>query len=97
MSTMKSTLAVVAATAVSIVSFASLALPGHAQGDEENQNIFVRVHESKPEAHEAKVTRAEVLAKTEKAFAKLDTKKEGKLDKNQYEIFLKELTAESGS
>ena len=31
MSTARSTLAVVAATAVSIVSFASLALPGHAQ------------------------------------------------------------------
>ena len=31
MSTMKSTLAVVAATAVSITSFVSLALPGHAQ------------------------------------------------------------------
>ena len=33
MSTMKSTLAVVAATAVSIVSFVSLALPGHAQSE----------------------------------------------------------------
>ncbi len=33
MSTMKSTLAVVAATAVSVASFVSLALPGHAQGE----------------------------------------------------------------
>lgn len=38
----KATLAVIAATAVSIVSFASLALPSHAQGEEDNQHVFVR-------------------------------------------------------
>ena len=43
------------------------------------------------------MSKAEMLAHMEKMFDKMDTKKTGKLDKKQSEIFLKQFTAPSGS
>ena len=72
MSTMKSTLAVVAATAVSIASFVSLALPGHAQGEEENEDVFVR-------HYDRKIAASELSAKVEYAVGGLGTTQERNL------------------
>ena len=43
------------------------------------------------------VSKAEMMAHMEKMFDKMDTKKSGKLDKKQSELFLKQFTAPSGS
>ena len=43
------------------------------------------------------MSKAEMLAHMEKMFDKMDTKKTGKLDKKQSEIFLKQFTAPSAS
>ncbi len=63
------------------------------RADDDYPNIFVKMCEKSPDG---KVTKAEVMAVVEKAFDKHDTRKEGKLDKKQTEIFLKNLTRESG-
>ena len=47
--------------------------------------------------HDGMVTKAEMLAHMEKMFDKMDSKKTGKLDKKQTEIFLKQFTAPSGA
>ena len=47
--------------------------------------------------HDGMMSKAEMLAHMEKMFDKMDTKKSGKLDKKQSELFLKQFTAPSGS
>ena len=43
------------------------------------------------------MSKAEMVAHMEKMFDKMDTKKSGKLDKKQSELFLKQFTAPSAS
>ncbi len=47
--------------------------------------------------HDGMMSKAEMLKHMEKMFDKMDTKKAGKLDKNQAAEFLKQFTAPSGS
>ena len=47
--------------------------------------------------HDGMMSKAEMLAHMEKMFDKMDTKKSGKLDKKQSELFLKQFTAPSAS
>jgi hypothetical protein len=47
--------------------------------------------------HDGMMSKAEMLAHMEKMFDKMDTKKAGKLDKKQTELFLKQFTAPSVS
>ena len=47
--------------------------------------------------HDGMMSKAEMVAHMEKMFDKMDTKKTGKLDKKQTEIFLKQFTAPSAS
>ena len=47
--------------------------------------------------HDGTMSKAEMLKHMEKMFDKMDAKKTGKLDRNQTELFLKQLTAPSGA
>ena len=47
--------------------------------------------------HDGMMSKSEMLAHMEKMFDKMDTKKTGKLDKKQTELFLKQFTAPSAS
>lgn len=47
--------------------------------------------------HDGMISKAEMMAHMEKMFDKMDTKKTGKLDKKQSELFLKQFTAPSAS
>ena len=46
--------------------------------------------------HDGMMSKAEMVAHMEKMFDKMDTKKTGKLDKKQTELFLKEFNKISG-
>ena len=76
-------------------AFASLAIAApvtFAQGMDPNANVFVKQCDSDKDGM---VSKAEAMKMIEKAFDKADTKKAGKLDKKQVEIFLKMLMTDS--
>ncbi|QJR11271.1 hypothetical protein DSM104443_02344 [Usitatibacter rugosus] len=74
-----------------LASIALVQFPVHA--DDEQPNVFVVMCEKSPDG---KITRAQVMAMAGKAFDKADTRKEGKIDKKQAEVFFKSFTRESG-
>ncbi len=83
-------------TALAALALATLTLailPTNADEGLDDQNLFVKMCDKAPDG---KVTKAEVMRKVEQMFDKHDTRKEGKLDKKQVQIFLKELTRQSG-
>jgi hypothetical protein len=77
-------------------AFATLAVaiaPSYAAGDDDNANVFVKMCDAAPDG---KVSKAEVMKAVEKMFDKHDTRREGKLDRKQAEIFARELSRPSG-
>jgi Ca2+-binding EF-hand superfamily protein len=73
----------------------ALALPAAQAGDSSKEDLdkFVTMCDTDKDGM---VSKAEMMKVMEKLFDKHDTKKEGKLDKQQVEAFLKELV-KSGS
>jgi hypothetical protein len=79
--------------ALALTTFAFAILPSHAEGEEENQNIFVKMCEKSPDG---KISKSQVMKTVEKMFDKHDSRKEGKLDKKQADAFYKAFTRQSG-
>ena len=79
--------------AAALVASTSLAfIPAYAAGDDDNPNFFVRMSKMAEQSSDGKVSKQQVTGVVEKA----DTRKEGKIDKKQDEIFWKMFTAPSG-
>ena len=75
------------ALAAAALAAATIATPAMA-GEEMNANIFVRMADHNKDGM---VSKEEAMKMVDKMFDKADTKKMGKLDKKQVEIFLKSL------
>ena len=86
---MKSTQAVFATLVLAAIALVQLPV----RADDDQPNIFVRMCDKNPDG---KVTKAQVMTMVGKHFDKVDTRKEGKLDKKQADAFFKSLTRESG-
>ena len=82
------TQAILAAALASV----ALAAPVAYADDSANASNFVKMCDSNKDGV---VTKAEAMKMVEKMFDKADTKKAGKLDKKQVEIFLKSLMTDS--
>ena len=81
--------------AVALIATSAMiaAAPAYAAEEALNANLFVKMCDANKDGM---VSKAEVMKMVEKAFDKQDTKKQGKLDKQQVDAFLKELM-KSGS
>lgn len=79
-----------AAAALTSLAFA---IPTAYADDSKNASNFVKMCDGDKDGM---VSKAEAMKMVEKMFDKADTKKAGKLDKKQVEIFLKSLMTESG-
>ena len=75
--------------AVAVISLTMSALAA----DDDYPNVFVKMCD---ERSDKKVKKEEVMDTVSRMFDKADTRKEGKLDKEQAEAFLRMLTAPSG-
>ncbi len=76
--------------AISMVAVSLLAAPAVFAADpphKMNMNQFMKECDMD---HDGMMSKAEMLAHMEKMFDKMDTKKTGKLDKKQTELFLKQ-------
>ncbi len=80
---------ILAAAALTSLAFA---VPTAYADDTANANNFVKMCDADKDGM---VSKAEAMKMVEKAFAKADTKKTGKLDKKQVEVFLKMLMTDS--
>ncbi|HET9652397.1 MAG TPA: hypothetical protein VFP36_09405, partial [Usitatibacter sp.] len=90
MNDVKSGFAVASITALAIAAFASLSLPCHAQGEEENQALFVTAKEKRVDP---KVARVEPTVK----YAPKERGTSAPAEKDaRFEDFRKQLTRESG-
>ena len=81
--------ATLAAAALTSLAFC---VPAAYAGDDVNANAFVKMCDMDKDGM---VSKAEALKMVEKMFDKADTKKAGRLDKKQVEIFLKSLMSDS--
>jgi hypothetical protein len=79
--------------AVAGVAAAAMGLPAAYADDPMNANAFVKMCDSDKDGM---VSKQEMMKMMEKMFDKHDTKKQGKLDKQQAEAFLKELAKGGG-
>ena len=79
--------------AVAAVAGGMLAMPAYADNDKMDVDKFVTMCDGDKDGM---VSKAEMMKMVEKMFDKADTKKAGKLDKKQAEIFLKQLMAGGG-
>ena len=79
-------------SAVALASLAFAAPATFAQGQDPYPNFFVKMCD---ENKDGMVSKAEAMKMVEKMFDKADTKKSGKLDKKQVELFLKSLQSDS--
>ena len=79
--------------AVAAVAGGMLAMPAYADNDKMDVDKFVTMCDGDKDGM---VSKAEMMKMVEKMFDKADTKKTGKLDKKQAEIFLKQLMAGGG-
>jgi len=79
--------------AVAAVAAGTLAMPAYADNDKMDVDKFVTMCDGDKDGM---VSKAEMMKMVEKMFDKADTKKAGKLDKKQAEIFLKQLMAGGG-
>ncbi len=79
-------------SAVALASLAFAAPTAFAQGQDPYPNFFVKMCD---ENKDGMVSKAEAMKMVEKMFDKADTKKAGKLDKKQVELFLKSLSTDS--
>ena len=78
--------------AAALLSSLAFAIPA-AHADDDYPNVFVKMLE---QSSDKKVSKPQVMATVERMFDKADTRKEGKLDRNQTEAFWKMLTTSSG-
>ena len=78
-------------SAAALTSLA-FAVPTAYADDTANANFFVKMCD---ENKDGTVSKAEAMKMVEKMFDKADTKRSGKLDKKQVEIFLKSLQTDS--
>ena len=76
------------ALALAALSAAVFAAPAAVAGEDLNPSHFVKMCDADKDGM---VSKAEVMKRVEKMFDKADSKKAGKLDKKQVEIFLKSL------
>jgi Ca2+-binding EF-hand superfamily protein len=82
------------ALAVAAAACAMAVIPmAHADNDKMDVDKFVTMCDGDKDGM---VSKAEMMKMVEKMFDKADTKKSGKLDKKQAEIFLKQLMAGGG-
>jgi hypothetical protein len=80
--------------AVAAMASAVLAVPAaNAAREDEGFDKFVKMY---PRDKDGMVSKQDVMKTVEKMFDKHDTKKMGKLDRKQLEIFLQELMKASG-
>ncbi len=79
--------------AAAAMAAAVCAVPLAQAGEDINPDAFVKMCDSDKDGM---VSKAEVMKAVEKMFDKADTKKMGKLDKKQVEVFLKELMKGGG-
>ena len=80
--------------AAAAIATAACAIPlAHATGDDLNPDAFVKMCDADKDGM---VSKAEMMKAVEKMFDKMDTKKQGKLDKAQAEAFLRELMKGGG-
>ena len=81
----------------SLVAVSLMAAPAVFAADKPHKMNMDEFMKSCDMDHDGMMSKAEMVAHMEKMFDKMDTKKTGKLDKKQTEIFLKQFTAPSGS
>ena len=79
--------------AVAAMATAACAMPLAHAGDDVNPDAFVKMCDTDKDGM---VSKAEMMKMVEKMFDKVDTKKQGKLDKAQAEAFLRELMKGGG-
>ena len=79
--------------AAAAMAAAVCAVPLAQAGEDINPDAFVKMCDSDKDGM---VSKAEVMKAVEKMFDKADTKKMGKLDRKQVEVFLKELMKGGG-
>jgi hypothetical protein len=79
--------------AAAAIAGGMLAMPAYADNDKMDVDKFVTMCDGDKDGM---VSKAEMMKMVEKMFDKVDTKKTGKLDKKQAEIFLKQLMAGGG-
>ena len=83
--------------AISMVAVSLLAAPAVFAADPPHKMNMTQFMKECDMDHDGMMSKAEMLAHMEKMFDKMDTKKSGKLDKKQSELFLKQFTAPSAS
>ena len=81
----------------SLVAVSLMAAPAVFAADKTHKMNMDEFMKSCDMDHDGMMSKAEMVAHMEKMFDKMDTKKSGKLDKKQSEIFLKQFTAPSAS
>ena len=79
--------------ALSVAFAATPALAQQSKGETMDADHFVKMCDTDKDGM---VSKAEMMKMVEKAWAKADSKKTGKIDKNQAELFLKELMKSGG-
>jgi Ca2+-binding EF-hand superfamily protein len=82
----------IAALAVAVMGVPA-AFAQKSQGETMDADHFVKMCDTDKDGM---VSKAEMMKMVEKAWAKADSKKAGKIDKNQAELFLKELMKSGG-
>ncbi len=82
--------------ASSMVAVSLLAAPAVFAADPPHKMNMEKFMKECDMDHDGMMSKAEMLAHMEKMFDKMDTKKTGKLNKKQTEIFLKEFNIYSG-
>ncbi len=81
------------ALAAAALTSLAFAIPTAYADDSKNADNFVKMCDMDKDGM---VSKAEAMKMVEKMWDKQDTKKMGKLDKKQVELFLKSLTTSSG-
>jgi Ca2+-binding EF-hand superfamily protein len=79
--------------AIAAIAGGMLAMPAYADSDKMDMDKFITNCDANKDGM---VSKDEMMKMVEKAFEKADSKKTGKLDKKQAEIFLKQLMAGGG-
>jgi len=79
--------------AIAAIAGSMLAMPAYADSDKMDMDKFITNCDANKDGM---VSKDEMMKMVEKAFEKADSKKTGKLDKKQAEIFLKQLMAGGG-